>query len=75
MVLRSDKWGPVECYQWYYGLQTRRTQGLLRGRAQPGYEAKVDISLHSHRFRVVRALVNIVRARGPIAARLCLWME
>lgn len=44
---------------------------MLWGRTQPGDEAKVDISLHSHNgIHVVRASVNIVRARGPIAARL-----
>ena len=79
-VLGGDEWGPVdpECYQCYYGLQTRRTQGLLWGRTQPGYEAKVDISLHSHnRIHVVRASANIARTRGPIAAGVCvcLWRD
>lgn len=44
---------------------------MLWGRTQSGYEAKVDILLHS----VVRASVNILRTRGPNAARKCVFME
>lgn len=49
---------------------------MLWGKTQPGYEAKVDVLLHSHnRIHVVRALVNIVRTRGPEKLPVCLWRE